>query len=169
MSELRQREPRVECPAFLAFVRRKPCCACHAPAPNQAAHLRMTDAAHPEKRSVGIGEKPSDRWCNPLCSSCHLDGPDAQHRGNEREFWQRVGINPFANATNLWGQFVRRANRSPEQRKRIVRRAKRIKRSPTVKFKRRNARHALSVLGIKVKRKWPSRSFSKGRKFQRRA
>jgi hypothetical protein len=87
----------------------------------------MTDAAHPEKRSVGIAEKPSDRWSNPLCADCHLDAPDAQHKVGERAFWARVGVDPFANASKLWGQFVRRSARSPSQRNRVVERARRIR------------------------------------------
>jgi hypothetical protein len=97
---LRQRDPRVECPAFLAFVRLHGCCACSAP-----AHIRT---ACPEigKRSVGIGERPSDKWAVPLCADCHLDAPDAQHRVGERKFWARVGIDPFVLAGDLWAEFI---------------------------------------------------------------
>jgi hypothetical protein len=54
--ELRQREPRVEDEAFLAFVRTHLCAACGAPPPNHAAHIAM---ACPErgKRATGFGEK----------------------------------------------------------------------------------------------------------------
>lgn len=104
MSELRQRDPRVQCPAFLAFVRRCPCCACPAPAPSQAAHIRMGNPAI-GKRNAGIGEKPSDRWAVPLCADCHLDAPDAQHKVGERKFWERVGVDPFALAAQLYAQF----------------------------------------------------------------
>lgn len=127
MTELRQREPRDECPAFLVFVRRKACCACGAPAPSQAAHVRM-GCREWEKRPTGIGEKPSDRWCVPLCSDCHLDVPDAQHRVGERKFWARVGKDPFEIAARLWAQFWRRRDRSPEERDAVVARAARIKR-----------------------------------------
>lgn len=141
-----QRQPRVECPAFLAFVRRKPCCACGAPAPSQAAHIRMSSIAM-GKRSTGIGEKPSDRWCTPLCADCHLDSPEAQHRVGEQKFWYRVGIDPCSLASVLYAQFERQSKRSPEQRERVVRRAKRVAR-------------------IRVKRKWASRPFPKGRKLR---
>lgn len=165
MTELRQRDPRVECPAFLAFLRRRPCCACGAPPPSQAAHLRTTDATHPEKRSVGLGEKPSDRWCNPLCASCHLDAPDAQHKIGERMFWARVGVDPFDNASKLWGQFVRRRGRSPEQRERVVERASRIKRkgrsSPKIKAKRNGLSRPIRAKFPAHVRQWPKRSFPK--------
>lgn len=142
---LRQREPREECPAFLAFVRRLACCACGAPAPSQAAHVRM---GCPEigKRSTGIGERPSDRWAVPLCADCHLDAPDAQHKIGEKLFWS-FGVDPLALAAKLWAQFERRRNRSPAQRERVVMRAKRIKR---VAYKRKAQVRT-------EKRKWPSR------------
>lgn len=111
---LRQRDPRVECPAFLAFVRRQPCCACSAPAPSQAAHLRM---GNPEigKRNVGIGERPSDRWATPLCASCHLDAPGSQHNVGERAFWALLNIDPFVLAMGLYEKFER--SRQPRRSK----------------------------------------------------
>ncbi len=132
MTELRQRDPRVECPAFLAFLRRKPCCACGAPAPSHAAHIRFSDAAA-GKINPGIGAKSHDRRAVPLCADCHLDAPDAQHNvGNERKFWARVGKDPDEIADRLWGQFVRRCARSPEKKKAVSARARRIlrKRKP---------------------------------------
>ena len=152
---VRQREPRVECPAFLAFVRRKPCCACGAPPPSQAAHIRFGNLEL-GKRPTGIAEKPSDRWAVPLCADCHLDTPGAQHNIGEKKFWARVGIDPFALASKLYAQFERRAQRSPEQREKVVRRATRIKRASVSRLTPRGP-----------KRKWPSRPFPKGRGFQR--
>lgn len=136
MTEVGQRQPRIECPAFLAFVRRRPCCACGAPAPSQAAHVRM-GCPTIGKRNAGIGEKPSDRWAVPLCADCHLDAPDAQHRVGERAFWARVGIDPFALATKLYAQFERRQNRTPEQRERVVKRAASVKRAKVRQEKRK--------------------------------
>lgn len=146
-----QRQPREECPAFLVFVRRKPCAACGAPAPSQAAHLRLGNL-EVSKRNTGIGEKPSDRWCTPLCADCHLDAPDAQHRVGERNFWARVGIDPFKLAMDLYAQFERRQARPPEKRAEVVRRAKRAA----------NSRSKLRP----PKRKWASRPFPPGRKMR---
>lgn len=154
---LRQREPRVECPAFLAFVRRRQCCACGAPAPSQAAHVRFGNPAI-GKRNSGIGEKPSDCWAVPLCADCHLDSPEAQHQIGERAFWARIGIDPFALATRLYAQFERRQNRTPEQRAKVVTRARRIKRASV---SRPNSRGP--------KRKWASRRFPAGRKLRSKA
>lgn len=110
---LRQRQPRIEDPSFLAFLRKLPCCVCGAHPPVQAAHLRF---GCPErgKPSAGLGTKPDDRWAVPLCPSCHLDGPAAQHRQGEARFWSRAGIDPFAVAEALYGRFRATVTPSPK-------------------------------------------------------
>lgn len=129
------REPRQECPAFLVFVRTHRCCVCPAPAPSHAAHIRMAAEAH-GKRSTGMQEKPHDRWCVPLCERCHLYD---QHRGGERAFWLRSGIDPFVVACRLWEEFTKGVPRP----------------APTVAPRKpsRASRGAPKT----VKRKWPSR------------
>ena len=88
-----QRRPRLKDPEYLAFIRRQPCCVCGKPGPSQAAHVR---AGYLEAgwRSTGLGEKPDDRRALPLCAFDHLDGPDAQHRGGERAWWEARGLYP---------------------------------------------------------------------------
>jgi hypothetical protein len=128
---LRQREPRVVDKAFLAFVRTKPCCSCgQFPPAVQAAHIRM---ACPEldKRAVGLGEKPDDRWAVPLCVAEHLDNPNAQHKGSERAFWKRVGVDPFAVAMALYAEF--RPDGPPSDSGPKVRRRKRKRLNITTK------------------------------------
>lgn len=98
-----QRAPRERCAAFLSYVRTKRCCVCFAQ-PVHAAHIRMA-APHLGKRATGMAEKPSDRWCVPLCPRCHQDGPKAQHKMNEAEFWRMNGIDPFKVAAALWSEF----------------------------------------------------------------
>lgn len=109
MTELRQRQPRIECPAFLAFVRTRPCCACGITGRSQAAHIRTGDAAY-GKRDTGAREKPSDMWAVPLCGpdlgrslpGCHAE----QHSMNEMEFWTRYRLDPFAVAAQLWARYT---------------------------------------------------------------
>lgn len=96
----RQRQPRVESSAHLAFIRRLPCVACLRQ-PSEAAHIRSGSRRH-GKRPTGVAEKPTDLWTLPLCASCHRTGPRAQHAGNELEFYRRHGIDPFATALALW-------------------------------------------------------------------
>lgn len=100
---VRQREPRREDRAHLAFVRTRPCCVCKRAGPSEAAHIRMKCDAR-GKRETGMQEKPDDCWTTPLCAYCHRTGVLAQHKMGERDFWIRVGRDPFAIALDLWKQ-----------------------------------------------------------------
>lgn len=60
------------------------------------------------KRSTGIGERPDDRWCVPLCPGCHLDDDRAQHKIGEQVFWAETDLDPFEIAEGLWLEFNRR-------------------------------------------------------------
>jgi hypothetical protein len=100
MSELRQRQPRQEDPGFLEFTRTLPCCVCGTIGLSQAAHIRMANASL-KKPLSGMQEKPDDIWCVALCGprlgrfpaviGCHAE----QHAMNERDFWDRAGMDPF--------------------------------------------------------------------------
>lgn len=138
---LRQREPRERNEAFLAFVRTHACVSCGEPAPSQAAHVRYSDAAH-GRTNPGVGCKPSDRFCVPLCPTCHTDGNGAQHRTGERRFWLRAGKDPFKIAKSLYARFLADGgaeSEGPNPRKR----------RPVMTDK------------PKTKRKWASRPFPK--------
>jgi len=150
MPELRQRDPRVEDKAFLAFLRTQRCCVCGAPPPVQAAHIRMGNLSR-GKRPTGIGEKPSDRHSVSLCATCHLDGPEALHKVGEELFWRRMGMNPFVFADMLYAEFaVGRhftfsVNKSKPKRKR--------KKKPLTGL----AYSMNNVRKNRPKRKWPKR------------
>lgn len=78
-----KRETRFRSQRHLKHVRSFACCACDADAPIEAAHLRIgTDG--------GMGLKPSDLYCTPLCRDCHAK----QHMG-EVTFWREVGKDPL--------------------------------------------------------------------------
>lgn len=95
---LSQRQPRIEDPAYLAYVRTLPCRICRHPGPSDPAHLR-TGARQYDKPHTGMGEKPPDCWVLPLCRTHHED----QHRGNELAWWMRHGLpDPFAEAIALY-------------------------------------------------------------------
>ena len=95
---LAQRQPRIEDPAYLAFVRTLPCLICRRPGPNDPAHLRSA-ARQYGKRLTGMGEKPDDKWVLPLCRHHHNE----QHRRNELQWWASYGIaDPFALADTLY-------------------------------------------------------------------
>lgn len=114
MIELRQREPRVEDPAWLAEVRKMPCTICKRPG-SDPAHIR---AAAPQygKRYTGKAEKPDDKWTLPLCRPHH----DEQHSMNEIAFWSSYSIDPFALAIALYAARTSK----PTQHRRKERRVK---------------------------------------------
>lgn len=99
--EFDQRRPREHDSPYMGFIARLPCIAClvrtgRTMRPVQVAHCRANyeQEAGPFWRPVGMQEKPHDRRCTPLCVSCHLSGPLAQHASNERDWWATLGIYP---------------------------------------------------------------------------
>jgi hypothetical protein len=82
----------------LARVRQMSCSVpgCCAAGPVQAHHLTI---AQPKAR----GLKASDACAVPLCHQHH----DALHRrGDERAWWDAVGVDPIALAESLWRETV---------------------------------------------------------------
>lgn len=99
MTALQQKEPRVEYPAYLAWVRKQPCTVSRRPPPSDAAHLRAASLAY-SKPLTGMQQKPHDWWVLPLNHEIHM----AQHeRGDELAWWAEQGIpDPFALAVELY-------------------------------------------------------------------
>jgi hypothetical protein len=89
-------------PAYLAQVRDCPCLYCGVDPCGEAAHVRLASAAF--GKASGMQKKPEDRWALPLCRDDHLNARHAQHKRNEAEFWQALGINPLLVATRLYAQ-----------------------------------------------------------------
>src|SRR5258706_548737 len=98
---LRQRRPRERDEKHLAFVRTQPCCLPFCKREAEPAHLRMGNLAI-GKEPTGGGERPSDCYVTPLCPYHHRVGIDCQHNSNEKEWWERTGLNPWAIAASLW-------------------------------------------------------------------
>lgn len=100
-----QRRPRLYDPGFLAFLRKKPCCACGRAAPSEAAHIRMTRLAI-DKPTTGMGRKPDDKYAVPLCAWCHRESPESQHNvGDESTFWKWYEIDPFELSARLYDEY----------------------------------------------------------------
>jgi hypothetical protein len=97
---MRQRQPREKNAKHLALVRLLPCLVCGR-GPSEAAHVRYGDHLR-GKPPTGIGQKPDDRWCVPLCFRCHR----YQHTRGERIFWEAQGIDPIAVAIELHGRLA---------------------------------------------------------------
>lgn len=67
-------EKRFSSPAYLAYVRRHPCCACGSVEDVDAHHWAL-----PEIQKRGMGQKVDDVFTVPLCRACHdhVHGPGA--------------------------------------------------------------------------------------------
>lgn len=95
---LRQKKPREKRNDHLGFIRELKCAVC-LKSPVDPAHLRAGNRTL-GKPHTGLGEKPHDRWTNPLCRAHH----DEQHKaGDEVSWWRGYGIDPFVLAMSLYG------------------------------------------------------------------
>jgi len=93
-----QRNPRVRNEAHLAFIRQLCCIVCGENTTVEAAHVRYSDA-RVAKVNAGVGAKPNDSFVLPLCGNHHR----AQHQcGNERRFWNDLGMDPILYALALF-------------------------------------------------------------------
>jgi len=90
------KQKRIHAKNHLAWIRTLPCLITGTQ-PVEAAHIRFADAQY-GKRETGMGEKPDDCWTVPLCPEKHRE----QHSMNEREFWDKHGINVCIVALALW-------------------------------------------------------------------
>lgn len=82
-----KRTERFRSQRHLRHVRSFACVCCDAEAPIEAAHVRIGSDG-------GIGLKPSDYFCVPLCGGdgCHAE----QHRMGEVGFWKWAKKDPLA-------------------------------------------------------------------------
>jgi hypothetical protein len=137
LTELRQRQPRLLDAGFLAFLRKKPCaCGCGRAAPSEAAHIRI---------GLFAGQmKPDDRNAVPLNAWCHREGPRAQHRMGEADFWNERGLNPFKIAAALYQEYGGTGGK-PRKARTIIR--PRIPKEKRAKIQQR-------------KTPWPKRTFA---------
>jgi hypothetical protein len=77
----------------LKFVTTQPCLACGR-SPSDAHHLRFAQGR-------ALARKVSDEYTVPLCRSHHRE---LHRRGDERVWWQQLGIDPLLAASTLWAQ-----------------------------------------------------------------
>jgi len=106
MSPLGPKQPRLQDPDYLRWLRRQKCaCGCHLAPPCDAAHLRASSPEY-NKPGPGIGQKPDDRWALPLKHQHHMD----QHRfGNEVAWWKAHGVaDPFALCLEYYRRYQER-------------------------------------------------------------
>jgi hypothetical protein len=89
------RSPRVHDEAYLSALRLCQCLSCGLDAGCEAAHVRMNRG---KGTGGGIGMKPNDNNCLPLCTGCHRQ----QHAEGEQIFWDALDINPLDAARKLY-------------------------------------------------------------------
>lgn len=154
---LRQRQPRVEDPAYLAYVRSLPCLICGR-GPSDPAHIRAAAPLY-GKRYTGKGEKPDDKWAVPLCRVDHAD----QHRRNELQWWASKGIpDPFTKAEELYAGRPG-ASKPPVERRRRKRSV--AARKPRAQRQKISGRSDIPSRGFPdVQRAIPSRPLVSGNK-----
>lgn len=101
-------QARVRDVLYLAWIRRQPCAAVSLGAcagAIEAAHVRFSDASA-GRVNPGMQRKPDDAYTVPLCAAHHREGPKAQHRGDERKFWEGMSINPGDLMRDLRGRYL---------------------------------------------------------------
>lgn len=92
-----QRNLRERDEEHLAAIRQCPCLWCGKEPGGEAAHVRMAAASF-GKPLAGIGVKPDDKFCVPLCHECHME----QHSVGELSFWTAARIAPLSVAALLY-------------------------------------------------------------------
>lgn len=88
-------------PKHRSYIRSLNCVACGAPPRSECAHIRFSHfdgEVIPLEERGGMGLKPHDRHCIPLCRQCH----GRQHMMGEALFWMERGLNPICLAASLW-------------------------------------------------------------------
>lgn len=92
---------RIEDGAHLRFIRSLPCLVTGRTDRVEAAHIRFGEPLV-GKPKTPMGRKPDDSWVVPLCAWAHREGPNAQHRANERAWWIDQRIDCLAIAAALY-------------------------------------------------------------------
>jgi hypothetical protein len=90
--------------AHLHHVAQQSCLIC-ARKPSDPHHLRFMQPR-------GLGLKVSDEFAVPLCRMHHRQ---AHHAGDERAWWQTMGIDPIKVARKLWEETRAVKKRSPAE------------------------------------------------------
>ena len=93
-SELAHPEPRrIRDKDHLRFVSTQPCLICGR-TPADPHHLRFA-------QSRALGRKVSDEWVVALCRGHHRE---VHRHGDERDWWEKAGVDPNVAARSLWLQ-----------------------------------------------------------------
>ncbi|CAH2606275.1 conserved protein of unknown function (plasmid) [Rhodovastum atsumiense] len=94
----RQRRVR-SCP-HLAYVASLPCAVPWC----RSCDITVHHLTHAEPKARGL--KASDAATVPLCVEHHLGRTGVHHRGDERAWWESIGVDAIALAARLWAASV---------------------------------------------------------------
>jgi hypothetical protein len=103
--------------AYLDAIRQLSCCACGAPAPSDAHHLKAGTGER------GMGLRATDRFAVPLCrgpEGCHTGARGVESVGsrNEADWFAERGVKPLVLAGRLWASW--RISRSVAELKAVM-------------------------------------------------
>lgn len=87
---------------YLALVRKLPCLSCGVEPCGEVAHLKFSSAKHGKLNAFGKRVRINDGV--PLCGDDHRLRKDAQHKGSEEAFWEKLDLDPYAIASHLYAQ-----------------------------------------------------------------
>ena len=105
-----------KCPAYLAWLHDLPSVVSEG-SPVQAHHVRLRRAPDGDLASIGqLGKRVSDFQCVPLTAQEH----EELHRGNEADWWRRIGLDPLLMAGVLAG-YWQSGGRDPAMARRLAR------------------------------------------------
>jgi hypothetical protein len=101
--------------SYLAAIRQCPCCACGAPAPSDAHHLKAGTGDR------GTGKKARDNFAVPLCrgpEGCHTGAGGVESVGskNEESWFAERGVKPLLLAARLWASWAEKKSVSDLRR-----------------------------------------------------
>ena len=85
---------------YRKWLARYPCIICGDDTTTEACHVRYAFAAI--GKASGIGKKPHDYYCVPMCGKHHR----LQHSGNEFGFWTDRGGDPIPVALLLFAIYI---------------------------------------------------------------
>lgn len=95
---MNHKEPRARDEAFLVRLRQLPCIhPCCAFVHVDAAHIRLASPIYGASEA-GIGQKPHDFWCLPVCRKHH----ELEHSVGTQKFWDNLDIDPHFVALRLY-------------------------------------------------------------------
>lgn len=155
LTELRQKQPRLADPGYLAWVRNLGCCCgCGSPPKSDAHHVRPGSLAHGKPFTGRM--RPDDKWALPLRHDHHM----ALHDYDETAWWEAHGINPFNLAVQFHARYL--AEVFPQGRGEPAGAVRPKRRGKPKIVTKRSPRPP----GARLKAKIPGRSsFAKGRKL----